>query len=105
MKPTSWLVAFTSTTSGTPVGTIVAMTVPAETISPALLTLSSAIVPATGIVTDASLRTSEPDIYAAGDVASWASTLLGRRIRVEHWANALNGGAAAGRSMLDDPAP
>ncbi len=53
-----------------------------------------------GVVTDASLRTSDPDIYAAGDVASSANPLLGQRIRVEHWANALNGGKAAGRSML-----
>ncbi|WP_344088142.1 NAD(P)/FAD-dependent oxidoreductase [Luedemannella helvata] len=53
-----------------------------------------------GIVTDASLRTSDPDIYAAGDVASSLHPLLGKRIRVEHWANALNGGPAAARAML-----
>jgi 3-phenylpropionate/trans-cinnamate dioxygenase ferredoxin reductase subunit len=56
-----------------------------------------------GVATDAGLRTSEPDIYAAGDVASVAHPLLGRRIRVEHWANALNGGAAAGRAMIGEP--
>ncbi|GGM55489.1 ferredoxin [Micromonospora sonchi] len=56
-----------------------------------------------GIATDASLRTSDPDIYAAGDVASVAHPLLGRRIRVEHWANALNGGNAASRAMLGEP--
>ncbi|GAA4582306.1 FAD-dependent oxidoreductase [Planotetraspora phitsanulokensis] len=55
---------------------------------------------ADGIVVDASLRTSDPDIYAAGDVAEAVNPLLGRRIRVEHWANALNGGPAAARSML-----
>ena len=53
-----------------------------------------------GIVTDASLRTSDPDIYAAGDVASYLHPLIGRRIRVEHWANALNGGPAAAKAML-----
>ena len=58
-----------------------------------------------GVATDAWRLTSDPDVYAAGDVASVAHPSLGRRIRVEHWANALNGGAAAGRSMLDDPAP
>jgi 3-phenylpropionate/trans-cinnamate dioxygenase ferredoxin reductase subunit len=58
-----------------------------------------------GVATDAWLRTSDPDIYAAGDVAAVAHPSLGRRIRVEHWANALNGGAAAGRAMLGDPAP
>ncbi|GAA4625738.1 FAD-dependent oxidoreductase [Actinoallomurus vinaceus] len=56
-----------------------------------------------GIVVDASLRTSDPDIYAAGDVANADNPLLGRRIRVEHWANALNGGPVAARSMLGQP--
>ncbi|WP_030145185.1 NAD(P)/FAD-dependent oxidoreductase [Spirillospora albida] len=53
-----------------------------------------------GVLVDASLRTSDPDIYAAGDVANAYNPLLGRRIRVEHWANALNGGPAAARAML-----
>ncbi|MEW2081135.1 FAD-dependent oxidoreductase [Streptomyces sp. NPDC005283] len=53
-----------------------------------------------GIAVDASLRTSDPDIYAAGDVAAVHHPLLGSRLRVEHWANALNGGPAAARSML-----
>ena len=53
-----------------------------------------------GILVDASLRTSDPDIFAAGDVARAFSPLLGRRIRVEHWSNALNGGPAAARAML-----
>jgi 3-phenylpropionate/trans-cinnamate dioxygenase ferredoxin reductase subunit len=55
-----------------------------------------------GIVTDAALRTSDPDVYAAGDVASTHNALLGRPVRVEHWANALNGGEAAGRSMAGE---
>ncbi|QXJ25099.1 FAD-dependent oxidoreductase [Actinomadura graeca] len=53
-----------------------------------------------GVLVDASLRTSDPDIYAAGDVANAYNPLLDRRIRVEHWANALNGGPAAARAML-----
>ncbi|CAL9437688.1 NAD(P)/FAD-dependent oxidoreductase [Streptomyces sp. enrichment culture] len=53
-----------------------------------------------GIVADAALRTSDPDIYAAGDVVSFPHDLYGTRVRVEHWANALNGGPAAARSML-----
>jgi 3-phenylpropionate/trans-cinnamate dioxygenase ferredoxin reductase subunit len=53
-----------------------------------------------GVLVDAALRTSDPDIYAAGDVANAYNPLLGRRIRVEHWANALHGGPAAARSML-----
>ncbi|MGW1865303.1 NAD(P)/FAD-dependent oxidoreductase [Streptomyces mauvecolor] len=54
-----------------------------------------------GIAVDASLRTSDPDIFAAGDVAAVHHPLLGTRLRVEHWANALNGGPAAARAMLD----
>jgi NADPH-dependent 2,4-dienoyl-CoA reductase/sulfur reductase-like enzyme len=53
-----------------------------------------------GILVDEALRTSDPDIFAAGDVASFLSPVLGRRIRVEHWGNALAGGPAAARSML-----
>jgi NADPH-dependent 2,4-dienoyl-CoA reductase/sulfur reductase-like enzyme len=53
-----------------------------------------------GVVTDAALRTSAPDVFAAGDVANSDNPLLGMRVRVEHWANALHGGPAAARSML-----
>ncbi|MDT9691449.1 FAD-dependent oxidoreductase [Streptomyces sp. P9(2023)] len=53
-----------------------------------------------GIAVDASLRTSDPDIFAAGDVAAAHHPLLNSRLRVEHWANALNGGPAAARAML-----
>ncbi|ANW20312.1 NAD(P)/FAD-dependent oxidoreductase [Streptomyces clavuligerus] len=53
-----------------------------------------------GIAVDASLRTSDPDIYAAGDVAAAEHPGIGARLRVEHWANALNGGPAAARAML-----
>jgi NADPH-dependent 2,4-dienoyl-CoA reductase/sulfur reductase-like enzyme len=55
---------------------------------------------ANGVLVDAALRTSDPDVFAAGDVANVDHPLLGRRVRVEHWANALNGGPAAARSML-----
>lgn len=55
-----------------------------------------------GVVTDASLRTSDPAIWAAGDVARSYNPLLGRHIRVEHWANARNGGPAAARAMLGE---
>ena len=65
---------------------------------------------ANGVVTDAALRTSDPIICAAGDLANSHHPLLGRRARVEHWANALNSGPAAARSMLGqdvtyDPLP
>jgi 3-phenylpropionate/trans-cinnamate dioxygenase ferredoxin reductase subunit len=54
-----------------------------------------------GIVCDESLRTSDPDVFAAGDVASWQHPLLRRRLRVEHWANAHDSGPVAARAMLD----
>ncbi|MER5431902.1 FAD-dependent oxidoreductase [Streptomyces sp. NPDC002588] len=53
-----------------------------------------------GIAVDHRLRTSDPDIHAAGDVASFPHGLFDTRLRVEHWANALNGGPAAARAML-----
>ena len=53
-----------------------------------------------GVVTDSALRTSDPDIFAAGDVANSYLPLLGRHLRVDHWSNALNGGKAAAKSML-----
>jgi 3-phenylpropionate/trans-cinnamate dioxygenase ferredoxin reductase component len=56
--------------------------------------------PAGGIAVDAGLRTSDPHIFAAGDVAAHRHPLLGDRLRVEHWANALNSGPAAARAML-----
>ena len=54
-----------------------------------------------GIVTSAALRTSDPDIFAAGDVASAFHPLLGHHLRVEHWANALKQPAVAAAAMLD----
>ncbi|MFT2815421.1 NAD(P)/FAD-dependent oxidoreductase [Leifsonia sp. A12D58] len=53
-----------------------------------------------GIVVDATFRSSHPDIYAVGDVANVFHPVLGHPIRIEHWANAENAGAAAGRSMV-----
>ncbi|MFG2714233.1 NAD(P)/FAD-dependent oxidoreductase [Streptomyces goshikiensis] len=57
-----------------------------------------------GILTDDHLRTSAPDVYAAGDVANAHHPFLGRRIRVEHWANALNQPQTAARAMLGQDA-
>lgn len=53
-----------------------------------------------GVLVDAALATSHPDVFAAGDVANAWHPFYERRIRVEHWANALNQGPAAARSML-----
>jgi len=53
------------------------------------------------VVVDGSLRTSDPDVFAVGDCAAWpCAPLGGRRVHVEHWANAEDGGPVAGRSML-----
>jgi 3-phenylpropionate/trans-cinnamate dioxygenase ferredoxin reductase subunit len=53
-----------------------------------------------GILTDEHLRTFDPDVFAAGDVANAMHPLLRRRLRVEHWANAIRQGELAGRTML-----
>ena len=57
-----------------------------------------------GIVTTSSLRTSDPDIFAAGDVARAFHPLLGEHVRVEHWANARKQPAVAAASMLGQDA-
>jgi 3-phenylpropionate/trans-cinnamate dioxygenase ferredoxin reductase subunit len=50
-----------------------------------------------GIVVDEHLRTADPRILAAGDVANATNTTLGTRLRVEHWDNAVRLGKLAGR--------
>ena len=58
-----------------------------------------------GIVVDERLRTSHPDVFAAGDVARFVVPALKTRTRVEHEDNALTMGRAAGRSMAGDETP
>lgn len=53
-----------------------------------------------GVVVDEHLRTSHPDVFAAGDVASAYHPTLHRRLRVEHWDNAIEQGLTAARNML-----
>jgi 3-phenylpropionate/trans-cinnamate dioxygenase ferredoxin reductase component len=53
-----------------------------------------------GVLVDAALRTSDPDVLAAGDVANAAHPFYGTPIRVEHWANAINQPAIAAATML-----
>lgn len=55
-----------------------------------------------GVLVDASLRTSDTDIYAVGDIAAAQHPLFGERIRTEHWANALKQPAVAAEGMLGD---
>jgi 3-phenylpropionate/trans-cinnamate dioxygenase ferredoxin reductase subunit len=59
-----------------------------------------------GVVTDAKLATSAPDVFAAGDIAEYESVVHGgKRLRIEHWDVAEQQGKTAARSMLghDDP--
>jgi len=58
-----------------------------------------------GIVVDEFLRTSDADVFAAGDVAATWNPRYNKRIRLEHWANALNQGPAAARNMLSPGSP
>jgi NADPH-dependent 2,4-dienoyl-CoA reductase/sulfur reductase-like enzyme len=53
-----------------------------------------------GVLVSAALRSSDPDIYAVGDIANAEHPFVGTRIRVEHWANALNQPAVAAGAML-----
>ena len=56
-----------------------------------------------GVLVDASLRSTDPDIYAVGDIAAAEHPLFGCRIRTEHWANALKQPAVATAGMLGKP--
>lgn len=53
-----------------------------------------------GVVVDERLCSSDPAVFAVGDVANAWHPLLGRRLRVEHWANARRQGSTVARTML-----
>jgi 3-phenylpropionate/trans-cinnamate dioxygenase ferredoxin reductase subunit len=57
------------------------------------------------VVVDEFLRTSDPDIYAAGDVAAWPDPTFGKRMRVEHWDVAWRQGLRVGYNMAGQPKP
>jgi len=53
-----------------------------------------------GVLVDATLRTSDKDVFAVGDIANHDHPSLGRRIRVEHWDNAVEQAKVAARNLL-----
>lgn len=53
-----------------------------------------------GVLVDAYLKTSDPDVFAIGDIANQLHPVLGRRIRVEHWDNAIEQGKVAAHNLL-----
>ena len=58
-----------------------------------------------GIVVDELGRTSDPDIYAAGDITAFLHPLFHRRLRLESWRHAQNHGIAVGKAMCGDTTP
>jgi NADPH-dependent 2,4-dienoyl-CoA reductase/sulfur reductase-like enzyme len=58
-----------------------------------------------GIVVDEYLKTKDPDIFAAGDVANYQDVLFSKRRRVEHWDNAVSQGQHCARSLVGEAAP
>jgi NADPH-dependent 2,4-dienoyl-CoA reductase/sulfur reductase-like enzyme len=57
------------------------------------------------VIVDEYLRTSHPDIYAAGDIAAWPDPTFDKRLRVEHWDVARRQGLRAGRNMAGEQKP
>ena len=58
-----------------------------------------------GVAVDAGLRTAAPDVYAVGDIAAHFHPRFGRRVRVEHWANAKDQGAHVAQNLLGENEP
>ncbi|MEW2154881.1 FAD-dependent oxidoreductase [Streptomyces sp. NPDC007189] len=60
---------------------------------------------ANGVVCDEALRTTAPDVVAAGDLVRWPNRLFGEMMRVEQWLNAVEQGTHAARTLLGENEP
>jgi NADPH-dependent 2,4-dienoyl-CoA reductase/sulfur reductase-like enzyme len=69
------------------------------------LLAGSGIDVADGVVVNEYLETSQPDIYAAGDVASYQDLIFEKRRRVEHWDNAVSQGQYCARALMGERTP
>ncbi|WP_018687192.1 NAD(P)/FAD-dependent oxidoreductase [Actinokineospora enzanensis] len=58
-----------------------------------------------GVAVDATLRTSAPDVFAIGDIAAHLHPRYGKRVRVEHWANAKDQGTTVAGSLIGAAEP
>jgi NADPH-dependent 2,4-dienoyl-CoA reductase/sulfur reductase-like enzyme len=66
---------------------------------------NSGIEVADGVMVNEYLETSEPDIYAAGDIANYQDVIFEKRRRVEHWDNAVTQGQFCARSLMGERVP
>jgi len=88
-----------------------------QTIACEMVVAGIGVKPATGMLADSGidmadgvtvneyLETSQPDIYAAGDVANYQDLLFGKRRRVEHWDNAVSQGQYSARALMGERSP
>ncbi len=58
-----------------------------------------------GLIVNAQLQSADPDIFAAGDIATFPASALGKSIRIEHWNNAQSQGKHAGENMAGAKKP
>jgi len=58
-----------------------------------------------GVLVNEFLETTQPGIYAAGDVANYQDVLFGKRRRLEHWDNAVSQGQHCARALMGESAP
>ena len=74
-------------------------------VEPVFDVVSSGLEIGNGILVNEYLQTSQPDVFAAGDVANYQDVLFAKRRRVEHWDNAVSQGQYCARSLMGDKVP